>query len=626
MQLTSKTFTALRNVSMAIAVSLAACPAALAQITVTSATFPVAGDVLKTAVASNPAIGIAAYSPPGFGLFWDLSGLQPGVLKNTSFQPASQGTVGAQVPGAELFAINSSGSEEYYNVTANKFETQYSYGKFYDVVPNYLAQISPPMVERNAPMNFFDIYSSSSVILGGSECETSSEGITYCSFPPSAFPPTLMAQFAAASGGGQPEKLRYSVSISRIETVDAYGTISIPGGTYNVLRLKRTEYRSTSLDGNYYLLGWVDITNTAISAGFQGLGVDTTITYFFYNDVVKEPIAAVTFNNELNAATQVIYKYNAPANPPSLSVNDVTQNEGNSGSTNFNFTVSLSAPAPAGGVVFDIATANNTATTANNDYVAKSLTSQTIPAGSSTYNFSVTVTGDAVVEPNETFFVNITNVTGATVSDGQGIGTITNDDVSCVAPTGLTTTNITSTSVKFNWSPVAGAKTYKILYKTSAGTVWTTISRNSSFLSYTLTGLTPSTAYVWKMRTVCTVGGQSSLTPIVRFTTKATGVAGIANVSEAEVSNTNTAGLSVYPNPARHFFMVDMRSDDAVSGKAEIQVISALGKMVYKENTAVYKGALIKQINLPADIAKGYYLVRVVMGEKVFRGKLMIQE
>ncbi len=37
--------------------------------------------------------------------------------------------------------------------------------------------------------------------------------------------------------------------------------------------------------------------------------------------------------------------------------------------------------------------------------------------------------GDTTVEPNETFFVNVSNVTGATVVDGQGVGTITNDDV-----------------------------------------------------------------------------------------------------------------------------------------------------------------------------------------------------
>ncbi len=113
--------------------------------------------------------------------------------------------------------------------------------------------------------------------------------------------------------------------------------------------------------------------------------------------------------------------------PPNLSINDVSLNEGNAGTTSFTFTVSLSTPAGPGGVTFDIATADGTAT-APSDYTAKSLTGQTIPAGSSTYSFTVLVNGDTTPETNETFFVNVTNVTGAVVTDGQGQGTIVNDD------------------------------------------------------------------------------------------------------------------------------------------------------------------------------------------------------
>ncbi|MFN2502151.1 MAG: choice-of-anchor D domain-containing protein, partial [Pyrinomonadaceae bacterium] len=116
-----------------------------------------------------------------------------------------------------------------------------------------------------------------------------------------------------------------------------------------------------------------------------------------------------------------------------LSINDVSLNEGNAGTSTFAFTVSLSSPAPAGGVTFDIATANNTAA-AGTDYVASTLTGQTIAAGSSSYTFNVTVNGDTAVEPNETFFVNISNVTGATVGDGQGLGTIQNDDAATPTP------------------------------------------------------------------------------------------------------------------------------------------------------------------------------------------------
>ncbi|MCC6327391.1 MAG: PxKF domain-containing protein [Acidobacteria bacterium] len=120
--------------------------------------------------------------------------------------------------------------------------------------------------------------------------------------------------------------------------------------------------------------------------------------------------------------------------PPALSVADVSVNEGDNGTTTFSFTVSLPEPAPAGGVTFDIATADGTAqddnpATEDNDYVARSLTSQTISAGNTTYTFDVTVNGDTIFEPDETFFVNVTNVTGANIADGQGQGTIQNDDI-----------------------------------------------------------------------------------------------------------------------------------------------------------------------------------------------------
>ena len=112
---------------------------------------------------------------------------------------------------------------------------------------------------------------------------------------------------------------------------------------------------------------------------------------------------------------------------PTLTINDVSANEGNSGTTSFTFTVSLSAPAGPGGVSLDIATVDGTAT-AGSDYVAKALVGQVIPTGSSTYAFTVLVNGDTLNEPNEAFFVNVSNVAGATVADAQGVGTLINDD------------------------------------------------------------------------------------------------------------------------------------------------------------------------------------------------------
>ena len=112
-----------------------------------------------------------------------------------------------------------------------------------------------------------------------------------------------------------------------------------------------------------------------------------------------------------------------------LSIADVSQNEGNSGSAAMNFTVSLSNPAGAGGVSFDIATTDDSATILDNDYVAASVPGETIPEGQSSVTFTVAIQGDTDVEANEQFFVNVSNVTGVdSVTDGQAIGTILNDD------------------------------------------------------------------------------------------------------------------------------------------------------------------------------------------------------
>jgi methyl coenzyme M reductase subunit C len=111
---------------------------------------------------------------------------------------------------------------------------------------------------------------------------------------------------------------------------------------------------------------------------------------------------------------------------PSLSINDVSLTEGNAGTTNFTFTVSLSQ-ASGQPVLVQYATADGTAT-AGSDYTATSGT-LTIPAGQTSGTIVVSVNGDTDVEPNETFFVNLSNPSGATIADNQGQGTILSDEL-----------------------------------------------------------------------------------------------------------------------------------------------------------------------------------------------------
>ncbi len=224
----------------------------------------------------------------------------------------------------------------------------------------------------------------------------------------------------------------------RLDFQISFDATSLTTGTWtDVNELDFTNVIKTAATAGA-LNGNLDANKIAISHTLAGLNIPAGATFWIrWNDLnssgADDGLAIDDFS--ITASTGVAL--------PTLSINDVSQLEGNAGTTTFTFTVLLSAPAPAGGVTFDIATADGTATSASGDYVAQSLTGQTIPEGSTSYTFNVTVNGDVTFEPNETFFVNITNATGATIADGQGLGTISNDDAPPPVPGTLSINDVT---------------------------------------------------------------------------------------------------------------------------------------------------------------------------------------
>jgi Calx-beta domain/FG-GAP-like repeat len=113
---------------------------------------------------------------------------------------------------------------------------------------------------------------------------------------------------------------------------------------------------------------------------------------------------------------------------PRISISDVTRTEGKKGQTTlFTFTVTLSA-AYDQPVTMSFGTVNDTATTGNNDYVAKTGT-LTFAPGQTTKTITIEVKGDSKREGNERFFLDLYGLS----SNGQfakslGIGLILNDD------------------------------------------------------------------------------------------------------------------------------------------------------------------------------------------------------
>lgn len=113
-----------------------------------------------------------------------------------------------------------------------------------------------------------------------------------------------------------------------------------------------------------------------------------------------------------------------------LSISEVTQSEGNGGTTVFTFLVSLQN-ASIWPVTVQYATQNGSADSF--DYTALPTSLLTFNnSGEISKEVNVYVIGDTKRETNETFFVNLSNASGAIITDSQGIGTILNDDLAAL--------------------------------------------------------------------------------------------------------------------------------------------------------------------------------------------------
>jgi large repetitive protein len=109
-----------------------------------------------------------------------------------------------------------------------------------------------------------------------------------------------------------------------------------------------------------------------------------------------------------------------------VTISSVSKKEGNSGTTAFVFTLAVSGT-PLSTVTVDWATGGGTAP-AVTDYLPANGTVSFAP-GVTTKTVTVQVVGNTIPEPDETFFVNLSNPSpNAYLGNTQGVGTILNDD------------------------------------------------------------------------------------------------------------------------------------------------------------------------------------------------------
>ncbi len=264
-----------------------------AQITVTAATFPAVGDTFRYAVDLTPT-GINLNAAPGGPQMWDFSDLQFEQTFETIYRLPDSGQYKSSFPGAEMMTRGGGNGESYYNVTNNVIELLgYAGGDPTNFGLNVLARFSPPVVERRSPSKFFDINQQTTNLT--------------LPFSTDALPDSLLANIP---GSQFIDSIRIRINFQRLEVVDGWGDIKIPGMgmPQPTLREKRTEYTTTALDVHSSLLGWVNVPVGGSGGPFNFIGTDTTVTYRFYNNTNKEDLALVTLNSEQNAAEQVRFK------------------------------------------------------------------------------------------------------------------------------------------------------------------------------------------------------------------------------------------------------------------------------------------------------------------------------
>jgi len=112
--------------------------------------------------------------------------------------------------------------------------------------------------------------------------------------------------------------------------------------------------------------------------------------------------------------------------PVTIAISDPSVTEGNAGTVNAAFSVTLSAPSSQT-VTVQYKTAPGTAK-AGTDYTSKPLTTLSFASGETAKTVNIAVKGDLLDEDDETFFVNLSNAIGATIADAQGVATILDND------------------------------------------------------------------------------------------------------------------------------------------------------------------------------------------------------
>ena len=298
-----------------------------------------------------------------------------------------------------------------------------------------------------------------------------------------------------------------------------------------------------------------DYEETRGNLSFSGTDGETmTITVPVIGDGVVEPDE--TFRMELGTPSHPNVSLNRSLgvgtivndDSASVSIDDVSQVEADSGTTGFVFTVTLTGEV-VGGFTVGYSTSDGTAA-APGDYTSTSGTSTFSGTDGETHTITVPVVGDMGVEPDETFLVTLGTPSNASVTlgDGSGLGTIENDDSASVSIDDVSQAEGSSGTTGFVFTvtltgEVAGG--FTVGYSTSDGTAAAPGDYTSTSGTLTFAGTDGETQTI-----TVPVVGETAVEPDETFTvslgTPSNGSVTASDGSgQGTIENDDTATLSI---------------------------------------------------------------------------------
>jgi parallel beta-helix repeat protein len=234
------------------------------------------------------------------------------------------------------------------------------------------------------------------------------------------------SEFSACQGVDGVGTFILPASVSVTEGGTATITVNRTAGNSGTAVVSYETANGTAIAGSNYLAASGNLT-------FSDGEATKTINIPIIDDSVYE--GSKTFTVSLTTVTNgatigsprtttVTITDNDPA--PSISIADARMNEGNSGTTNMPFVVTLTGATTVPATV-QYQTVSNSAS-AGSDFQSVSGT-LTFNPGETQKTINVPIFGDTIMEPDETFFVTLFSASNATISRSSATGTIVNDDL-----------------------------------------------------------------------------------------------------------------------------------------------------------------------------------------------------